>query len=107
MRQRRAAILQSVFGPNLPASVSDRSRSGKSDVATITIEGHLPKQEFDRLFDRTKWKEIPIPEDYLHIMHLPPDTPRDYMTCFSGKMDRNSAKLFWSEYAETFLLAVE
>jgi hypothetical protein len=106
-QRQRAVILRSAFGPDLPASVSYGSRTGKSDIAAITIEGHIPKEQFSRLLDRAKWKEIPIPEDYLHIMHLPSDTPKDYMTCYSGQIELRPAKLFWSDYAGVFLLTVE
>jgi len=71
------------------------------------IEGHLPRQDFNRFFDRAKWKEIPVPDEYLSAMHLPHDTPRDYMTCFSGHISHHPAKLFWSDYAETFMVGFD
>jgi hypothetical protein len=114
MKLQRDAIAAfiSTFGQPLPTQFRlDGPTTGwftdKGELRQVRASAKLPRGEFRMRTSSKGWREIPIPSEYLKAMHLPPDVPKDYMTCYVGLVGSKPAYLFWSDYAETTMLVLD
>jgi hypothetical protein len=114
MRLQQDAITAfiAVFGKPLPTSFALSGpttgwSTRKGELRQIRASAKLPRGEFRARTASKGWREIAIPQEYLKPMHLPPDVPKDYMTCYVGLVSGKPAYLFWSDYAETTMLVLD
>ncbi|MBI5802336.1 MAG: hypothetical protein HZA92_16625 [Verrucomicrobia bacterium] len=106
------AAFVATFGQPLPTQLRlDGPTTGwftdKGELRQLRAAAKLPRSEFRRRTASKGWREIPIPQEYLKAMHLPPIVPKDYMTCYVGQVSSKPAYLFWSDYAETAMLVLD
>ncbi len=79
----------------------------KGELRQIRASAKLPPGEFRARTASKGWREVAIPREYLRAMHLPPDVPKSYMTCYVGRVNGKAAYLFWSNYAGTTMLVLD
>ena len=101
-----------VFGQPLPTQFRlERNTAGwftdNGELRQVRASAKLPRGEFRARTDSKGWREVTIPGEYLEAMHLPPNVPKDYMTCYLGQVSGKPAYLFWSDYAETAMLVMD
>jgi hypothetical protein len=114
MRLQRDAMnaFMAVLGRPLPTPFSlEGSPTGwfthKGELRQIRASAKLSRDEFRARMASKSWRQIAIPREYLRAMHLPSDVPKDYMTCYVGRVSDKSAYLFWSDYAEITMLVLD
>ncbi|HEY1171480.1 MAG TPA: hypothetical protein VGH19_08940 [Verrucomicrobiae bacterium] len=77
------------------------------ELKQLRASAKIPRAEFHTRTTTKSWREIPLPPEYLKAMHLSPDVPKSYMTCFVGSLKGQPAYLFWNDYAETIMLILD
>lgn len=103
---------RAIFGESLPNTVTSEeapagwfSKDGK--LRQLRAGFKIPRQEFHKRFPAKYWQEISIPEEYYESMHMPHNTPKDYMTCYVGQVEGKPAYVLWSDYGEALLLVFD
>jgi len=114
MRLEQDAItaFSGVFGTPLPISFALSGpttgwSTDRGELRQIRASARLPRSEFRARTASKGWREIAISREYLKAMHLPSSVPKDYMTCYAGRVNDKPAYLFWSDYAETTMLVLD
>lgn len=117
-------LVSQLFGDPLPSSINidgqtlwkesrfrvtlrPNERGGNETLdSRLFVQLKVSKADFNVRFRRGEWREIPIPWEVIRPMHLPPGAPREYMSCFLGKVGTSPAYVFWSEYHESMMVVV-
>ncbi len=112
LSQDTFAAFTSLFGQPLPPQFSlDQPAVGwftdAGELKQLRASAKIPRTEFHARITSKSWREIPLPPEYLAAMHLSPDVPKAYLTCYLGSLAGQPAYLFWSDYAETIMLVLD
>jgi len=99
------------FGQPMPAQFRLDDTTGwftnEGELRQVRASAKLPRGEFRTRTASKGWHQITIPSEYLKSMHLPPNPPKSYMTCYVGQVSGKPAYLFWSDYAESTMLVFD
>ena len=113
VKEEALAAYRTAFGGTLPASfVIDSESTGwftptTKELIQIRVEAEMSRDDFARNFPKALWHEEAIPSSFRAVMSLPADAPKDYMTCYVGKINHRPACIFWSDYSQELLLVVD
>jgi len=107
-----SAAFQSVLNGKLPkafglAATPTAWLGEHGELKQIRAAANIPRHLFRTSFPVEKWTEVPVPEEYLSLMHLPANTPNNEMACFVGRIKGKPAYVFWSDPAETAMVVVD
>jgi hypothetical protein len=112
LQREASAAYATVFEGRLPktfplAAAPIGWLNEKGELKQLRAAASMPRQVFRSAFPVAKWAEVPVPAEYLAVMHLAPGTPTNEMTCYVGRLRGKPAYVFWSEAAETVLLVID
>jgi hypothetical protein len=112
LEREASAAYSTVFERKLPKKFALEAApigwlNAKGELKQLRAAASLPRQVFQSAFPLAKWAEVPVPAEYLVVMHLSPGTPTNEMTCYVGRVRGKPAYVFWSEAGETVLLVID